>query len=761
MKGKMTAVAGLTALTASSIGANSALAQGAEAENESSVGIEEIIVTARKREESLQEVPIAITAFTADALEKRSLTNLMEIGAFVPNVQMNTSPGGSGGGNNAQIYIRGIGQNDFIATTDPGVGIYVDGVYHPRTLGGVFDLLDLERIEVLRGPQGTLFGKNTIGGAVSLTSVRPTGEGGGYGQVTTGSFNRIDARASADVALSDNLFAKISFSSKDRDGYAKRLDFASGNVVDDQGDENQTATRLALRWLAPNNLEVNLIADYTREREASPPTTLVEVRNVGVTFLWNWLVGGPAGTPYDERYITGDPYTTYGTGPNVNELEQFGVALTLDKDFGGYAVKSISAYRQIEAISSRDGDGSPLSIIHTNQDDHQHQISQEIQVSGQAFDDRLDWVVGAFYFDEHNTDDNEVRLVSGLYYETDALTGVPGILIPALDIDIDVANVVDAESFAAFTHGSFQITDKLSFSAGLRYSWEEKVYGVEVFRINAGVYAVPPSVASDSWGAVSPKGSLNYQWSDQLLSYASISRGFKSGGFNGRPLIEAQIESFDPEFVTTYEVGFKSDWLDRRLRLNAAMFYNDYTDLQLGTLSADPATGNLILRLQNAGTAKITGFEVELQAQPVPRLNITASVGHTDFQFNELNAGVQDITLDTKPAKMPRWSSSASAEYTVPLNDFGNLIIRGDWTAQSKVFNDPLNEEAVAQTGFSIFNARVTLESDDNWELALFVTNIGDKVRKVGGVTTFASFGHAEAIYGRPREWGLAAKYRF
>ncbi|PCJ33127.1 MAG: hypothetical protein COA93_08290 [Alphaproteobacteria bacterium] len=386
-----------------------------EADTAMIYSLEEIIVTARKRSESIQETPIAITALSTTQLEQRSLTNLVEIGAYIPNVVMNTSPSSSGGGNNAQIYIRGVGQSDFLFTTDPGVGIYVDGVFHPRTLGGVMDLLDLERVEVLRGPQGTLFGKNTIGGAISLTSQKPQGDGSGYLEVTTGRYNRVDIRGSFDVALSDTLAAKVSMSSKNRDGYGKRLEFGTDKVIDTTGDENATSARIALRWEASENVTVDFSADYTREREKGVPVILSFVDDNGATFgglggLWNALVGGPSGLPFTSDFVigNGNRYDSYATAGNRNSLNSYGFSMDVDWTIDeNISLRSISAYRQMDAFFNSDTDGSPLQFTETDQYQDQNQISQEFQLIGTSFDDRLDWVLGVFYFDEFGRDDKK------------------------------------------------------------------------------------------------------------------------------------------------------------------------------------------------------------------------------------------------------------------------------------------------------------------------------------------------------------------
>ncbi len=756
-------------------------AQEDEAAADEGLGIEEIIVTARKRAESLQETPISITAFSAGALEERSLSNIGEIGDFAPNVVMAVAPGGGGGGNNLQIFMRGVGQTDFLITTDPGVGIYIDGVFHSRTFGAVFDLLDLERVEVLRGPQGTLFGKNTIGGAVSLITKKPTDEVSGYGEVTFGRFNRIDGRGTFNFPVIENkLFARFSFSSKNRDGYAKRLDFNTGEVIDRQGDEDITSVRGALRWLASETIEVNIRADVATGNGESAPTTLAFFDDTGqfggLGGLWNALVGGPAGTPMSSAFITSDPLTTYGTGPNINTTDVWGISATIDWDAGPVHIKSITAYRENDAKFGRDGDGSPNQYVHTFDQDTQNQFSQEIQISGVSFSDRLTWIIGGFFFDENATDNNDVRLASGLYAALEALPGPldgspltaptapggPGNPINVvLDLDFDIHNEIDITSWAAYTQGTLAVTDRLNVTGGVRFTYEQKDYTLEHRRINSGAFIVPLTTVSDSWSEVSPMGSIDYRWSDDVMTYAKVSRGFKSGGFNGRPILESAVESFAPETLTSYEIGVKSQLFERRLVLNVTGFLNKYKDIQLGSVNADES-GNLILLIQNAGKATVKGLEAELHARPATGLDITGSLGYTDFQFDRLVAGVVGITLDTVPAKTPKWTASASIQYAFPVGDSGLVSLRGDWVYTSSYFQDNVNTPFIAQSGFSRFNARLVFEHvGGGWQVFVFGTNLTDKRYIANGLAALDSFGTAEAVYGRPREWGMGLKKQF
>lgn len=514
-----------------------------------------------------------------------------------------------------------------------------------------------DSVEVLRGPQGTLFGKNTIGGAINVISKKPAGDGSGYIEGTVGRYNRVDLRGSFDAAIvPDKLVAKVSVSSKDRDGYGRRVDFFTGEEVERAGNENQTSARIALLWNASEDIQVDISADYTREREESVPEVLAFYdRSVSfVAQLWNAIVADPV--PISTDFISSDPFTTFATGPNAATLDAGGVSMAIDWTLSeAVSLKSITAYRKMDGAFGRDGDGSPADYIATDNVQDQKQFSQELQFSGTAADGKLNWLVGGFYFDEFGRDTNQVVLGSGLF---GALEGLPGPLDgsplsaptapggpgnpinPALDLDFDIFNEIDIKSYAAFSQGTYDLTEKLSVTAGVRYTHETKDYTLDHQKIASGVPIIDLTTVSDSWNSFTPMGTLDYQVTEDALAYATVSRGFKSGGFNGRPINEGAVSSYDPERVTAYEVGLKSELLDRRIRLNVAAFYNDYTNIQLGAVSADD-DGILQLVIDNAGNAEVKGFEVELVAKPSANLDISAAIGHTDFKLKTLAEGSQ------------------------------------------------------------------------------------------------------------------------
>jgi len=751
-----------------------AYSQTAEADAEA----DEIIVTARKREERIQDAPLAITAFSAQMLEDRNISSVADLGRYVPNVSISASANGGGGSSNPQIFIRGVGQNDFIITTDPGVGIYIDGVYYARSTGGVLDLLDVERVEVLRGPQGTLFGRNTIGGALSLISRRPTDEFSGRAEVAYGSFDRTEIEGSLNIPISPNLASSVSAAYRRADGFQE-------NVVtgEDLGDVDAFSGRANFLFEPTPELSLFFSADVTSERENSAAAVMLEFDpGAPLAALWQGLVGTPAGviSPVYLEPLDDDDLQDRSTGPNRSDLDLWGVSLTADWQPGEVALKSITAYRELTANFANDQDNSEVDYNATNNVVDQSQFSQELQVLGSSFDDRMDWIVGLYYFREQATDRNSVRIAQGLY---NALEGLPGAFIPLapgavcpgdpfcaggagnplnaqLDIEFNALNEIETRSYAAFTNASFQLTEEWSISGGLRYTSEEKDYFTDQVRINAGVPLIPPTAAAAEFDALTYRFGLEYQPSADLLVYASVSTGFKSGGFNGRPTTVAEIDSFDPEEATSYELGVKSDWFGRRLRLNLAAFLNQYSDIQLSSISADSG-GNLITVTENAGEAELKGLELEMTALLTDSLTFSAAIGYIDAEFTRLNPGAT-ISLDTRFVRTPEWTGSAGLSYERNLASGAEVMARVDWSYRSEVANDVPNTASLIDGDLNLVTARASYQfANSPYEIAIFGSNLLDERYIESGFSAIGSVGVVEGVVGRPREIGVSVSMRF
>ena len=787
--------------------------------------LEEVVVTARRTAENLQTTPVAVTALTGEAMQARGVASLVDVGNFAPNVDISAANNTSGSNLNSQIYIRGIGQQDFLITVDPGVGLYVDGVYFARSTGSVLDLLDVERVEVLRGPQGSLFGKNTLGGAVNVISRPPKDELGGQIQATVGRFNRADIQASVDLPINDKVLTRFSVLRNSRDGFVKRI-----NVGDDLADVNSLAGRAQVLLRPNDSFKFDLSIDGTRKREHSAATIIAAVSPIyarnpdtaqtfvptgpddprlrldsgGMTPIQTNAYALFAGIFPGRTYAIANiatPFINGGTGPNVSDLDNSGVAGTATLELGSLTLKSITAYRSMSAEFGRDCDNSPEDVCRTHNRDKQNQFSQELQLSGKSFGDRLTWLTGLYYFHESASDRNDVRLIGGIYNALEQLpvllgpTGpigpcppsaaglpVPGPLgcpgnpnnIP-LDFDLDSTIHVSTDSYAGFAQGSFAFTERFRATAGMRYTRERKDYELLLLRRNSGVPALAavdsqgnflqpyqpqkPTVDTDDW---SPRAGVDFRATDDVFLYASVGKGFKSGGVNGRPTTAYGALPFSPETLWSYEIGAKTELLDRRVRLNLAAFYNDYRNIQLNVLRE--VNGVFAADIQNGGKARGTGFEAELMARITPAFSLEGSAGFLDQKLTSISEAAYAAGLreNSRLPRAPRWTFSGAATYAMPLGSVGSLTLRGDLTYRSGVWNDIVNTVELYQPGFALMNARVAwLSSTERFEVALFGTNLADKRYIAGGNGALDSLGIAEGVEGRPREWGISARLHF
>jgi len=381
----------------------------------------EIVVTARRRAESIQDVPISITAYTGEDLSERGLTNLGALTNFTPNLEINNGRP-DGGGSTAQIFIRGVGQNDFLIPNDPGVGLYVDDVYVARSTGALVGLVDTASVEVLRGPQGTLYGKNTIGGALRITSVLPDfdAQSSKIG-VTVGSYSRLDVNGSLNLPFSDQLAVRIAGSSRNTDDLGKRVLDASDQGT---GNINQDAIRVVARYKPVDPLDIIVSGDYTRTRQHGPfgansayvagGSPLIDALNAEVYPTEATRFGQPAGTIFDQRWVS-SPAVDYGTGSNFDDYDTWGVAATVSYDLNSaITLKSISAYRSVDGAAGRDGDHSPFPVLDTISADRNTQLSQEFQLNGRSFGQRLSWTLGLYYIEEDLHNQITTKLWDGL-----------------------------------------------------------------------------------------------------------------------------------------------------------------------------------------------------------------------------------------------------------------------------------------------------------------------------------------------------------
>lgn len=694
--------------------AQSAGAQAGEEQpkRQSAAVVEEIIVTAQRREQSLQETPLAVSALTADAIAQRQLTNVSEVDQYVPNLKW--SPGASGAASSASLSIRGIGQVDFTTTADPGVAMHLDGVYLARVTGSALDLVDIERVEVLRGPQGTLFGRNTAGGAVNVITTKPTGEFEGKVALSGGLYtgddrSKFQGKASLDVPLTDDLAAKVSVLRKYSEGWGRNVASGRGEGL---AEDDDVAARLALLYQPSETFEVYFTADRSSRNG---------------TVIPHAALFGPQGQ--------GDPRQVRLSVDTQDKMDVTGFALTANLSLRDLTLRSITGYRKQHGGFGQDFDGTDMPIVDQFMALQHKQFTQEFHALGSAFDARLDWLLGLFYFEED----------AGFHQDFVFLGGPP------------IVNVTRnaTRSKASFVNATFHVTDSLRLTGGLRYTDETK--DLDILEATLA----PPGSASAHFTNLSPKIALEYQVSSDVMTYVSWSRGFRSGGFSGRPASAADMQPYDEEINDSYEMGLKSDWLDDRLRLNLAAFLSEYAGIQLTTIVATPE-GGLRGVTDNAGNADIKGLEAEFEYAASERLKISATLGLQDVQHViEARPG---FTLDRSSVgdSLPQASevsSSLGFSYLLPWSRYESRV-GANWVYRSGYFHNIDNDELTKEDGYHLLNAHFNLEVPDNWSITVYAKNLTNEMYRVFG-GAFAPLNLATVWYGPTREVGAVVSWSF
>ncbi len=739
--------------------------------------LEEIVVTARKRVESLQETPIAISAFSADALERQQIESTVDLDQVSPNLQFASYGPLTGNNAAAQVYIRGIGQSDGSSGVDPGVGLYIDDVYMGRSVGGVMEFRDIDSVQVLRGPQGTLFGRNTIGGAVLLTTTLPGDEFGGTVRVGVGDDDLREVFAAVDLPISETVGLRVSGGMRERDGYVTRI---SDGL--DLGNEDTQTFQSTLRWQASDAFTATLRADYTKSDENGSPFVYVTMNGrqafpaaistgagcPGATFP-------PPSVPQDvvdvrcANDVTWDlgHFTNGGTAKASSTLDNWGTSAVLEWEVSPtLTLKSVTAYRELEWHGSRDADNTALLVLHTDYTSDGDQTSQELQA---LFDfGSVNGVLGAFYFEESIEDTLIVPFAAPPPLV--ASGAVPG------SQDFQQA-FIDNDNWAAFTQWTFDVTDALSLTAGVRYTEETK--GIEIVSFTTTPLGAPVVVPTgyntpgvpgpglnillqpfeNQYSSTTGSASVQYQFSDTFMTYLSWSQGFKSGGFNQRynsaPPGNVPVP-FDEENAETFELGFKSEF-GGSFRLNGAIFRTDYDEMQLTYRLG------IVPLLFNAGQSKIEGAELEFTYAP-GALIVEGSLGYLDNEFEEI-AEVPGTTQTVGPNNRlpftPELQGNIGIGYDFPAGA-GTLTPRINVSYTDEQFFDAANSIEVAQLdSVTVLNASVTWASD-RWRIRGGLNNATDEDYRVAGNSSYStSAGYAEAIYARPRSWFLSAEYTF
>jgi len=735
-----------------------------DAAEEAPGGVERLVVTARKREENLQEVPLAVTGFSEEMLEGLGVSQTDDVVALAPNLYLTQTPGSAA---NIGVSIRGIGGAEPLLTRDTGVALYVDGAYIARTSGAVFDLVDLERVEVLRGPQGTLYGRNATGGAVNYISRRPGEEFGFQQTLSYGNYDYWLTRTSVDTGeIADTgLKSTLTYLAKSREGWVNDRNSSDDT---DPGAFNVDAFRVALGWDPIEDFSAFYTFDYSALAGQDTLFQLTEVRgDVAADF---------PGLEVDEDRLMLVNQDFHDTSTH----RIAGHNLTLDFDWGITNLKTITTYREwdnTEEGTELDGNALPggIQLFSAMNERHQNQFSQEIQLYGPV-GERLDYVSGFYYFRESF---DEVNPQS--FY------------IAAFDLFLDPGSVLvydgEAESWAGFTDWTWTppvLEDRLKLSAGVRYSRDEKSFSQQ-----------SPIAASgeDTWRHVDWQGTVSYQFTDAIMGYTRVATGYKSGGFNPRSGLE---EAFDEEEVITYELGAKTQFFDDRLQFNAAVFYSDYDDLQIDQFIAG-AAGAASLTV-NAGKANIFGFEIETVAQITDHITGYLNYGWLDMEYDEyeiLDAGAltmggascattvpappecfADVSDEARFGYRPDQTLSAGLGYTTdPLGGWGvvlnarvdALYVDDVWwhpidNAPSGFPITPFNDQ-IKEGGYTLFHSSITLSeipigSESQLKLSLWGRNLLDEEYRRSGID-FGGLGFAGNMYGEPRTYGVTATFEY
>ncbi len=791
------------ALLASTMLAQTAFAQAAD---EESSGIQDIIVTARKTTENLQTTPVAVSAFTAETLEKQSIIGINQLATTTPNLSISSAVAQPG---SATLFIRGQGSSDGLIAIDQAVGAYFNGVYLARSTGGAFDMVDVQRVEVLRGPQGTLFGRNTTGGAINVIPNEPTGDLAGAFRVEYGNYQSLLVRAMANVPLAgDDIALRVAGQHRQREGYGRNL--TNGR---DLNDANSDYVRAMLK-IAPggSGLSALLTFDYSKFTNGGE---LVGLRSIGPSSPYapsvatrDLLVNGCNGTgptgaiqplchpaargPISD-YVYGAPgskvgfYDVYHNANSYGKSESWGASGVLTWDVAdALQIKSTTAWRSVRLDSLSDNDGTPFHFTGGMNGSFgnrigQDQFSQEMQLSGKL--GMVDYILGGFYFVENGTD---VSRSGSLFPLSTAISWSDG--------------TVRNQSLAGYGQLIFHLTDSLRVTGGLRYT-EDKRRLVsrnrnEAFTTGAFTPNVPAHLLdgdpNDPFRATLNRtynywswlGAVDWQATNDLFFYGKVSRSQRSGGFNTRiAAVAPPPVSFLPEVVTDYEAGAKMDLLDRRVRLNLAVFNSEIDNLQrniIGTVGTQ-----LISGADNAAKARIRGLEAELIVAPAEGLTLSGNFGLTDAKYKRF---INSIDLSNwSGAEFPytsKYTFSISGDYEHPIGDAATLSLHVDYGWRSKQYAAPMQlpvpnragltpaqieegnrllQETSRINSYGLLNARIAFRLDDpGIELAFYGRNITKK-KYITRLLSLENtpFGLTSYMPGDPRTYGASMSFKF
>ncbi|TGV18888.1 TonB-dependent receptor [Pseudoalteromonas sp. MEBiC 03607] len=680
--------------------------------------LERIQVTARKTVENLQEVPVAVTSVGAEELAENGIVVMTEVQQFSPNTTLQASRGTN---STITAFIRGVGQQDPLWGYEPGVGIYIDDVYLARPQGAVLDLLDVQQIEVLRGPQGTLYGKNTIGGAIKYVTKEMSGDATLNIQGTVGSYNQKDLKITGQLPIVDEkLYVGFGFATLNRDGFGEFLTSALDNQDRENYNKDVTAARVTLEYTPTDDLFFRLAWDKTEDKSNAKG---------GYRLLPSLLTDAP---------VPNSVYDSYTSLPTWNKVELEGYSLTARWDMSdSTSIKYIGSSRESYSPTNIDFDNTSLPIFDVPAIYDDEQTTHELQLNHQG---------------------DNYKLVSGLYYydgescgQFEAILGILGQSLGAPGLTREVSGCSNSNSKAAYIQGSIDLTDKWSMTLGARYTKDKKEAQVNNGLIFDIVYPesgwVPgytrpegqlvPTVLDDEeeWSRFTPRAGVEYQYSNDIMFFASYAQGFKSGTFN--PRATTAEPAAKPEIVDSFEIGMKSEW-NNNLRANVTLFTLDHKDRQYISVLPGDSAADLNQRLGNIGESTSDGIELELNYVATESLSFDASVGYIDSNFDN----VIDYDPETGEAfdKSDRFTVSNTPDLTFNLGatyrmytEMGDFVINGNYYHRGDyaLFEE---DSLLTQDAYGIFNMGITWYSTDgHWTAGLYGKNLTDEEYMIGG----------------------------
>lgn len=761
-------------------------------ESQSLSMLEEVVVTARRREESIQDVPIAVTAMSDDFLRTQSIHQIEDLGTKVPSLRI-SSAGASA--NEPLISLRGQRPSESAFNQDLAVAMYFNDIVLAPTQGSNLGMYDLQSLQVLKGPQGTLFGRNSTGGAILLSPKRPGDEFGGYIEVKAGDYGLVGFEGAVDIPINENLQVRLAAHKLDRDGYQENV---ADNALngDRYGDEHSEGVRLSINYSNDrfNNLTV-LALDENRI------AAMVPFSNVS-----NPSVGLGANAQYFPGYLDSvnrniardDPWKIETDIDSEEYVQNVFASNTSEFEISdNLSVKGILGYRKVTFETATDVDGTALpgwgtpsatapggvTFNPTPTELESEFFSAELQLLGSAFEDRLEWIAGAYWSETDSTQDYKVQQAPfGSAHDSGISTAIN-------------------TSYGVFGEGTYHFTEQWSVTAGARQSWDEREMTVskwsDLERTNCTVAALGGGALSscartvdEDFNAPTWRVSANYTPEIGVLMYASVSTGYRAGGFNTRGNTDDTLVPFEEENVTTYELGHKADWTlaGMPLRTNTAIYFQDYSDIH-HTRSFTDANDKLFTRTENAGKAEIAGFEVEATLLPTDNLKLSVSYSYTDAKYTEKDDLIGGVLVDTSNNEfpyIPEQSATASAIYTLPVDaSVGEMSLMASVYWQDEMTTHPLIkqfDQLPARTGgtwspenvqamsdyskedsYAVWNARFDWRGvmGSNFDVATYINNATNEQYVLGGLNVIDSGGYGAAIYGAPRTIGASVRYSF